>query len=150
MAQSTLLAQCVRSGLTLDRILADDHPAPKRTELSYALATDDRMLFTTLPRDQADPVLQRFDATIRQANIQAHHGKDVDFAADGAAIGIDPCHGRYLVPHSPKLKKLLLALYHLCSTQCGVAAIELSSLLGHCTWFCASATPAVVSRSSGI
>ena len=67
IAQSVLLQCCVRSGLDLSHILADDVPVPRDGKLSYALATDDVLIFNVAQADAVRPskaTLERLDKAI--------------------------------------------------------------------------------------
>ena len=54
--------------------MADDLPIPDTTGVSFALATDDVMLFTVGGAHIAEPWLERLDWSIASAGIIAHHG----------------------------------------------------------------------------
>ena len=50
-----MLSACESSGLTAERILADDFPTPLDIFAFFAFATDDMMLFTIGAADRALP-----------------------------------------------------------------------------------------------
>ena len=107
IAQSQLLACCIAAGLSTSRMLADDLPTPDDMTATFALATDDVMLFTLGDEDVATPWLKQLDDAIDQAGIQAHASKAVTAVYDETVIGIDVVGGRYLAPHVNKLAKVM-------------------------------------------
>ena len=103
VAQSKLLRCCSHAGLTRDHMLADDLPIPSVIDTTFALATDDVMLFTIGEPHEAKPRLDRQDQSIESAGVVAHRGKDINAELNGTAIGIDLVDGKHFAAHGPKL-----------------------------------------------
>ena len=55
VAQSVLLGCCVNAGLTLDKNLSEDHDLPHDLRNTFALATDDVMVYTVAPSSSTAP-----------------------------------------------------------------------------------------------
>ena len=138
IAQSVLLQCCVRSGLTTDRILADDTPVPRDGRLTYALATDDVMIFNVAQEGALQPtkdVLVQLDKCISDRGIQAAVAKDENDVHDVTCIGIDVCDGIFLAPNARKLACAVVSVVHLAETGAHVSPLGVSKLNGTNTWF---------------
>ena len=137
IAQSKLLLCCRRAGLGDSRMLADDLPFPRESGVTFALATDDVMVFTIGPASVATPWLRRLDSSIAKAGIEAHHGKNVDGELNETAVGVDLVDGERFAPHGPKLAKVLGGTLYF--VREGLASpLQVSAALaalGHLSWF---------------
>ena len=134
IAQSKLLKCCESAGLGTSRMLADDLPTPSDMSCTFALATDDVMLFTSGEAANAHPWLARLDAEIDKAGIQAHASKAVTAVHDETVIGVDLCQGQYLSPHASKLALVMSGCSHFLKTR-SASRIEVGALMGHLGWF---------------
>ena len=101
---------------------------------TFALATDDVMLFTLGDEDVATPWLKQLDDAIDQAGIQAHASKAVTAVYDETVIGIDVVGGRYLAPHVNKLANFMSGcLYFLKYFM--ASRFDIGAIMGHLSWF---------------
>ena len=147
IAQSTLLAQCNRVGLTDDRMLADDLLPPSRGTLRFALATDDVMIFDRAAADTdtrdmpGHHAAAALDAELERAGIQRHPKKDENGRTSTTVIGIDLDNGRYLVPEGTKLQRLMVGVCHLLELCLELSGDEMAAILGTCSWFAALSRP---------
>ena len=143
LAQSTLLAQCKRVGLTDSRMLSDDLLPPGDGLLRFALATDDVMIFdrnptTTQTEDCAGQhVAEALDRQLEDSGILRHPGKDENGKSSATVIGIALDSGRYLAPETKKLHLLMAGICHLLRSQASLTGDELAAILGTCSWFAA-------------
>ena len=139
VAQSVLLGCCTRSGLGTDLILAEGCPVPARGDLTFALATDDVMVFNVAPEGASRPskdVLSALDAEIARRGIQAASAKDVDDEHNATCIGVDVDDGRFLAPNGKTLLRILIAVAYIADRPAFLASpLGMSSLLGSLTWF---------------
>ena len=134
IAQSQLLGVCTASGLTTERMLADDLDTPADLSAVFALATDDVMLFTLGKAENAAPWAARLDQEFVAHGVLAHPDKAINAALDETVIGIDLVDGRYLAPNTPKLLKVLSGCLHFLTLQ-QASPLEIAALLGHLSWF---------------
>ena len=135
LAQSTLLHQCFLGGLRRNQVLADDHIAPFGSGLSFALATDDLMVFARGNQAAARHRLARVDRAVADAGIIAHPGKNVDEAASGTAIGVDIDDGKALAPHDNELCVVILGILHMLTAGPRLNKKDMQAVIGHLTWF---------------
>lgn len=134
LAQSTLLAYCLKGGFTLDQMLADDLPTPADPSLSFALATDDLMVFSVGSATLARQLVSQTDTACAEAGLQRNAAKDVSNVADATCVGIDVEGGVRVCPHVNKLALLAAGLAYLFEQGAQVSPLELYALLGHLTW----------------
>jgi len=99
------------------------------------LATDDVALFTRGSRADADEHVGRIDEEIRRRGIEAHRGKDVDYALDATVVGVDLCRGTSVRPELAKLVKVFSAIAYILLHQPRVSPLELAMLNGQLAWF---------------
>jgi len=142
LAQSTLLGCCRRAGFGPARMLALDLPTPSHQEAVLALATDDVALFTAGSRRSADACIARVDAEIENRGIQAHRGKDVNFALDANVIGIALCGGTCLCPELKKLVKVIMGLTYIVQERPRVTPLAMAALDGQLAWLALLNRPA--------
>ena len=135
LAQSTLLALCLRGGLKLSQILSSDRVTPNSTRCNFALATDDLMVFGRGNQSSIKHRLARVDKAIKDGGVQRHPDKDEDEKATGTAVGVDLDQGLYLAPHAPKICKLVGGLTYFLRDQPLVTIDEVQAIVGHLTWF---------------
>ena len=135
MAQSTSLHKCFAGRLKLNQALSDDHIAPFRTRLNFALATDDRIVFGRGDQRPVQHRIDRVDKAIADAGIIAHPGKNVDKQFSETAIGVDLCSGKFLAPHAKKTSTLVLGLTHVIGAQPLANTNDLQAAVGDLTWF---------------
>ena len=134
IAQSKLLKCCRAAGLDEARMLADDLPVPAQTDVSFALATDDVMVFSLGDESAAAPWLEALDEAIAASEIVRHPDKDVNAKTNETAIGVDLVDGRFFAPHGKKLAKVLRGCIHFLSHG-EASRLEVSALIGHLSWF---------------
>ena len=130
------------AGFSRDRFLSDDKPPPKRLDPSFALATDDLMVFAQCKPTVARAAVASIDKAIENTGIEAHHGKDVDKALDCTIIGIGLLDECMLFPTAAKMASVLsrLAMFLTCE-ECFLSVLEMQTLLGHIAWFALLARP---------
>ena len=117
VAQTVLLTRCVESGLPLRQILSDHNRPPDDMAETYALATDDLMLFT-VSSSSATPAgtfhgprrCEEFDRVLKCHGVQASPEKDINGSINDTCIGIDVCDGVYFTPNGAKLAKSFPAI----------------------------------------
>lgn len=138
VAQSTMLQVCKSAGFAVDRVLADDAPAPKRVDCAFALATDDIMVFTRPGEQSTRKMLHNLDHAFARLGVQKHAAKDVSAVSDTTCVGIDVNSGRYLSPHAPALLKVLAAVTHMAHMGRNLLAspLQLAALMGVMQWEC--------------
>jgi hypothetical protein len=134
LAQTTLLQCCHRAGFRTSSFLALDTPTPCDLTAAVALATDDVALFTTLSKKAGDSLVGRIDDEIARRGIQAHRGKDVNYARDATVIGIDLCGGTVLAPQLDKLQVVMAGLLHLLTDGPPASPLEMSAINGQLAW----------------
>ena len=134
IAQSQLLGVCNASGLTTERMLADDLHTPVDLSAVFALATDDVMLFTLGDARNATPWADKLDNAFIEHGVLAHPDKAINAALDETVIGIDLVNGQYLTPNTPKMLKVLSGcLFFLAFRK--ASPLEVAAVLGHLSWF---------------
>ena len=95
-----MLKVCSDAGLAERHIMAEDLPTPDPTRTTFALATDDVLLFSRGGPGSASGLLRRLDGAFKANGVIKHSGKDVNEVLDGTAIGIDLVGGTRLVPRA--------------------------------------------------
>ena len=142
IAQTVLLTRCVEAGLPLRQILSDHNPPPDDMSETYALATDDLMLFSvrsssTTPAGtfHGQERCKQFDRILRSHGIQASPEKDINGSMSDTCIGIDICDGMFFAPNAAKLAKLCSAVCYLMESRSFISPLECAAVLGSCTWF---------------
>jgi len=133
IAQSHLLSVCANAGLDRSRVLAADVATPAVSDASFALATDDVMLFTDGSHDHACEWAERLDLALFDGGIRRSMDKDVTAARNGTCVGIDLVDGRWWSPGANKLARLTLALAELLHVRF-ISRRGLQCLLGHASW----------------
>ena len=112
VAQTVLLARCFESGLDLSKMLSDSNPCPRDMQQTFAVATDDVMIFTVGGPNARNPgakACARLDNAIGKRGIQGAPEKDINDKMDATVIGIDVSNGRYLCPAAKKLALIMSA-----------------------------------------
>ena len=134
VAQSKMIRVCSSAGLRDDTMLSVDLPTPLSTDQTFALATDDVLLFSRTGRGEAEATLRCLDTAFDRCKVLRHAAKDVDYVLNGTAIGVDLHEGTALCPHSPKLATLLVALLELLRVR-QASPWGLAALFGVVQWF---------------
>ena len=135
---AVLLRRCDEAGFDRSLFLADGVALLDSYRTTFALATDDLMIFSVAPTTDKNPSrLQRkaFDEIIGKHGLIPATEKDINDKACATCIGIDIDDGYYLAPHAPKAAMLVTAVAFLASTCARLSDLEVAALLGQCTWF---------------
>ena len=117
IAQSQLLGVCTASGLTTERMLADDLDTP--ADLSAVFSTGDRrrhVVHFGKGRERGT-VGSQSDQEFVTHGVLAHPDKAINAALNETVIGIDLADGRYLAPNTPKLLLVLSGCLHFLTLQ---------------------------------
>jgi len=137
IAQSTMLAVCKSAGLTQERALTADRPAPIDLDNTFALATDDILHFSRISQEHSVSVMKAVERSFEKHSLERHPDKDITGQLNCTGIGVDLCDGTHLAPNALKLLMLLSALGGLCGDKSvrevhpwGMAALD-----GVVQWF---------------
>jgi len=134
VGQSFLLSVCKQAGLERDALLASDIPTPPGTRPSFAVATDDVMIFSTGPAGTTTALAARLDDAMARANLTKHEGKDVNDATDAICVGVALEDGvKFAAPPSRCMSLLLLVL--LLAERGHASPSEVMQVLGTLQWF---------------
>ena len=141
-AQITLLGCLRRAGVHEHNMLADDLPPPAELGVTVSLATDDMMRLSRgkLPRAQAH--VKAIDTAVVDADIEPHHGKDMDSAANCTVKGVDVVDGTDLLPAAGTMVVVVLGLVHSLGRKTPMCTPRrVQTVLGHLTWVALPARP---------
>jgi site-specific DNA-cytosine methylase len=137
VAQSTMVAACLRAGFREEEIMSSERLLLPESEVSVAIATDDVNLFKRLsPAELASSSgspLGCLDAEWVRMGLQGHPGKALDLVRDGRVLGVNLREGVRLQCGGDKLWTLLESTLDLTCIHAASPA-ALAVLNGHLQW----------------
>ena len=136
VAQKSLLAVCARTGLDERHALALGNPLPTSASLTFSLATDDVMVFSSAgPRGTSEAIRKiEIEIEMAAAGIAEHPAKDEDDVLNGVCVGVELVDGTWWGPPAPRMWVLLMAVSWVCDT--GVASpAGILAMLDVLQWF---------------
>ena len=117
VAHSTLLAVCEEAALREEHVLACDIRLPTSLSLTFAVATDDLMVFSDGGVGITVAAAEAVEEVMVQRGIVKNPDKDVNDALSTTCVGVDLIDGRFWCPPVSRIWSLLDALLDLASRQ---------------------------------
>jgi len=95
VAQTCMMAICSKSGLRTDQLLSEETPTPSQMSSTFALATDDIMLFSNRPPHYTEADRVTVSEQMEESGVARNMKKDVAEQEDGVCIGANLRAGRH-------------------------------------------------------
>ena len=133
VAQQTLLSVCREAGLGSSVILSPERAVPASTHLQFGVATDDALIFSTVPGASVRAA-ERLDHEFRRAGVVRNEAKDVNDALNATCVGVDLVDGRMW--NAPP-QRILAAIEDLTvlMERPHCAPLVMAAYLGKLTWY---------------
>ncbi len=134
IAQEVMLGICNDSGLRSDLALSTDQPAPLDLSLSFAVTTDDIMIFSNAGAGTSLAAASRVENGLAAAGVQKHAGKDINDVTDCTCVGVVLEHGVTWAPPGSKIALLMNAMLHFFHHRAAAPGI-VARYMGVVQWF---------------